>query len=402
MMLRNAGRMAVAGVLAAGALSLVATPAYAADVDFGVDVAGSVIASDAPGKEPTVEITNHGATTPASIVVRFDATGLDPSKVTLAATAVGRDCESENGFVSCVLEERDVPAPGRFTRVRLPLLKVAGATGAAGKLTVTVKAEGDTVPTNDSRTVDVAIGDNGVDLAVVAADVTWQNENGTITDEPVPPGAVAPLFVLIANQGDMTAAGVRVQVRLPEQTTFTERHYTGCVISGDRRAADCELTQFSLRPARKPGQMTPYDAMFFRFEVRVLETANGPVALKDGSATAAAIEQVESSAAQRSAPVEPLDYMSWPPNAKVAEIDVDLADNSDEFVVFVGAGAGGGDGGDGDGGQGDGGQDDGDEGQGGGLPVTGPATFAVAGAGLAAVTAGLVLLLVSRRRRVRL
>jgi hypothetical protein len=397
MILRYLTRIGVAGVLAAGALGAVATPALAADVDFGLDLAGSTIAADAIGKWPRAHITNYGTTKPASFVVLFDTTKLDPSKVAADPTEF---CSTEDGVVSCTVD-RYVPVPGGTTRVAIPLLKVDGATGAAGKLTVTIKAEGDTVEANDSRTVDVTIGGHGADISVYASDVTWQNENGTFTDDPVPPGKAAPMVALIVNQGDMIASGVRVKVRLPEQTTFTERQYTGCVLSGDRRTADCELKQFPLSPQRELEDPVG-SGMFFSFEVRVSPDAKGPVTLKGGTVTASAIEQYGVSAAQRSPAAELPDYVSWATAAELAEIDADPTDNTDKFVVFAGAPEGGNDG-DGDSGDGDGGNgggDDGSGGQGGGLPVTGPTSFVLGVAGLTAVVLGLVLFLVSRRRRV--
>ena len=73
----------------------------------------------------------------------------------------------------------------------------------------------------------------------------------------------------------------------------------------------------------------------------------------------------------------------WPDNVlEVPEsLDVDPTDNSDEFSVYVSAQSGGGGGG------------------GGELPITGMQVGVIGGVGLAVVIAGVVLLLVGRRRR---
>ncbi|GIE98101.1 hypothetical protein [Paractinoplanes rishiriensis] len=390
-------RAGLTGLVTAGALCLTATPALAADIDFGLELSGTTIATDASGKWPKVKITNHGTTSASAVSVVFDTTQLDPAKV--SASDVGGYCTTENGLITCDLDDYGTPAPGGSLHVLVPLVPVDGATGPAGKLTVTVRAEGDTVEANDSRTADVTISGHGADLSVYVQDLTWQNENGTITEEPVPPGKTSPLFALIVNQGDMVADGVRVRVQLPEQTSFTTRQYQGCSISADRRTANCELTQFSLNPRPAPGSTAGEFGMFFTFQVLVSPDARGPVALQGGKVTAEPIQQVSALSAAGRRNAELPDFVSWATPEQLSKIDPDPSDNTDTFVVFVGAGPDDGETPPGDGetpGDDDGGQGGSD----GGLPVTGPGAVAVGGAGLAAVAVGALLLVITRRRRI--
>jgi hypothetical protein len=392
MIIRNLGRIGVTGVLAAGVLGLAAAPALAADVDLALELGGNTIAADASGKWTMVNLANNGTTTPGTVVIVYDTTGLDAAKVTLGPTS-DPSCQTENDVRSCTLDDSSVPAPGGTNELALPLLKADGATGAAGKVTVTVKVEGDAVEADNSRTADVTIGGNGPDLQVRAFDVTWQDENGRFTDDPVPPGEKAPLFPLIINQGDETAYGVRVQARLPEHVSFTDRQYDNCVRSNDGRNLDCELTQFSLQPRASMDGLDPASGMFFTFEVQVSADAPGPAALNGGVVTATAIDGADA-ARTFAAPPEVPDFVKHLTAEQLAAIDADLTDNTDEFVVFVAEGE------DDDTGGGDPGDDDGDDdGQGGGLPITGPGAAGIAGAGLAAVGAGVLMLLSTRRRR---
>ena len=70
MTMRNLARASVAGLLTAGGLGFAATPALAADVDFGVGLKGTTIAADADGKPATLNITNHGTSKPAEVGIR--------------------------------------------------------------------------------------------------------------------------------------------------------------------------------------------------------------------------------------------------------------------------------------------------------------------------------------------
>ncbi|GAA2633618.1 hypothetical protein [Paractinoplanes durhamensis] len=405
MFLRNLGRLGVAAFVAAGAVGLTAAPALAArvapaQVDLGIDVAGTTLTADFVGKFSTVDVHNFGTTKPAAVVVTFDASALDTSKVKLS----GFDgCTTDKGVSTCAVADRDVPGPGQTTKYVVPLLAVAGATGSAGKLTVAVKVAGDAVAANDSRTVDVTISTaHGADLGVVANDVKWQDPNGAFTDDPIPPGKTSIFIPLILNQGDMTATGVRVTIKLPPHTSFTQRVYNGCVSGSGGRTLDCKLPQFPLTPRQNIGEIIDDgNGMFFSFEVLVAADAKGPVMLPGGAITVEALGEApyEAAIAKRAAVPALPDYIKWATADQLR--DVDASDNVDTFGVYAGgqattspsasaspSGQGGGQGG-------------GDE-DGGGLPVTGPAGIAIGGAGIAVLVVGVSLMVAARRRRVRI
>src|SRR4029453_3174458 len=194
MSFRNLTRVSATGLLALGALALGAPPALPADVDFGLNLTGTTIAADASGKFGSVSVTNHGASQPEAVDVLFDVTELAEYKVE---------------FYS-----------GMYAYLAVALFKQDGDTGAAGKLTVTVVVEGDTNEANDSKTVDVTVGGSGVDLTVIAPDVTGINFEGEPTGKGVKPGDISVVFGFVFNQGDKIADGLKIKVTLPEQTTF--------------------------------------------------------------------------------------------------------------------------------------------------------------------------------------
>src|SRR4029453_5348119 len=216
MSFRNLTRVSATGLLALGALALGAPPALPADVDFGLNLTGTTIAADASGKFGSVSVTNHGASKPEAVDVLFDVTELDASKVEIDLG----ECEVEAGRAACGLFPEDIPAPGETADLAVPLFKQDGATGAAGKLTVTVVVEGDTNGATASKTVDVPVGGSGVDLTVIAPDVTGINFEGEPTGKGVKPGDISVVFGFVFNQGDKIADGLKIKVTLPEQTTF--------------------------------------------------------------------------------------------------------------------------------------------------------------------------------------
>lgn len=406
MTLRNLARIGVTGSLAVGALSLAAAPAFAADVDFGVTMTGTTIAADSSGKFAKLTVANHGTKKPAAVEVTFDLSKLDTSKVTAYDLDTGSFCgEEKPGQLSCWLDDEFIPAAGGSTDLDLPLRKVAGAAGAAGKITMKVVVKGDTNKANDSKTVDVTVGDNGADLSVYAPDVTAADgETGEPTGKPIAPGALGSLAAAVFNDGDMSAAGVKLEVKLPKQTSFAVT-VDGCAQSADKRTLTCNFQDRVLIPVDKTGQPGEASGLGVLLPVRVSADAKGPVSLKGGSVTATAIKQVDYSASKaKAAPALPQGFVPLGA-ADRAKIDADLSDNTDGFAVLVAASAGGGTGGPGTGGPGTGGPGAGGPGNGGGeggggLPVTGPAAFAIGAGGLAAVALGLVLFVAARRRRV--
>lgn len=390
MTVRNLARIGATGVLACGTLGLAANPALAAaDVDLAVDVTGTTLAAGAKAKLTKITIANKGTTTPTKATVVFDISKLDATRVKLVPKET---CTSTATLISCGAGEGDLPAPGGSADLAIGVVRVPGAaSGAAGKLTVTVKADGDAQPANDTKTVDLTLSaDKGVDFGVFVQDVTTANAKEEPTGKPVAPGAIGALIVEAINTGDLAANGVKVQVKLPPQTTIAQK-LDGCRQTADKRTLTCEVAGQivpTLDSVKDPNEAS----ISLSVPVLVSATAKGPVSLKGGSATVTAIKQVSTSArsSKAAAPAEPSGTFPQLSAARVAAIDADLSDNTDGFAVLV-AGPDGGTGG---------GETAGGQGNGGGLPLTGPAAFAIGGSGLAVLAVGLVLFFSARRRRI--
>jgi len=383
---RHIARVGAAGLIAAGALAVAAVPAYAAaTVDFGVNFKGTTIAADAGGKLGFVTITNHGSSTPKKVDVRFDVTKLDQSKVTVPE--VGDGCTFTAGVADCLVPAADIPGPGLNLESPVPLIKVPGATGAAGKLTVTVVVDGDTDADNDSKTVDVSVGGHGVDLGIVVPDVSVLDANGIPSGKPIVPGGSSAVTGVLVNQGDATAVGLSVTVTVPKDVTFGE--IDGCVRSADKRSLHCVADDLVLTPF---GGDDDTSFVEFSLPVTVSADAPGPVTLTGGNAVAAATgqESLPEAAARRLARKALPKSFHRLTKAQIAAVDaveVDSSDNTDQFAVLVAAKPGGSTGG-------------GTGGTGGGLPVTGPVAASVAGTGALVIAIGAVLFVTTRRRRV--
>ncbi|GAA0816188.1 hypothetical protein [Spirilliplanes yamanashiensis] len=377
MTFRNLARVGAVGLLATGALAAAATPALAADVDFGLDLTGSTIAADASGKFAQVGVSNNGTTKPKTVGITFDVSKLDLSKVEVDLGTGG--CTFVDEIAECELVAEDIPAPGASSDLWLPLQKKDGATGAAGKLTISLTVAGDADKTNNSKTVDVTVGGSGVDLQIESPDVTVVDNDG-FTGKPVEPGAGSALAVYALNQGDRTARGLTVTATLPEKSSFvTDDADEECTFSG--RTVTCSYDEIELIPADLDETTNKeLSSRAFFFPVRVAEDAKGP-ALKGGVSTGVAIETAESADVRRkaAAPAAPSKNSRELTAAEVQ--DIDSTDNEDTFSVLVTVAEGG-------------------EGGGGGLPVTGPAALGIGAGGAAVLAAGIAMFLVARRRRI--
>jgi hypothetical protein len=381
MTFRNLARVSATGLLAAGVLALAATPALAADVDFGLDLKGSTIALGAEGKPATVSFTNHGTTKPAEVGVRFDATELDDSKVELDLG----ECTVEDGIADCIIDEGSIPGPGETSDLDVPLVKKAGATGSAGKLTVTVLVEGDANEANDSKTVDVTITGSGGDLRVLAYDVTKVDAENQPTGQPLQPGETSWAYAYVANHGDRATEGIKLDLKLPEDVTFAEEE-GGCEYNPAKNAATCTAEGYVLQPFDSDETPNKENSTgTIAFQVQVSEDAVGPATLEGGNWTVSALGLVPDNArlARKAAPAAP-EFMKPGCGDKEDEVEIDATDNSDGFVALLAGPAGGSGGGE----------------EEPGLPVTGPVAASVAGAGAAVLALGVVLFVVSRRRRV--
>jgi hypothetical protein len=383
MTMRSVARVSAAGLLTAGALAFTATPALAADVDFGVDIKGTTLALDANAKQSPVTLSNHGTTKPSEVRIKVsvDADLLGKAEVDLGGNA-GRFCElDEQGRADCLLDKSIIPAPGGSVDLYAYIRKIGSATGKAGELTVSVEVAGDSNEENDSDTVDVTFTETkGVDLTVFADDVSQYDVDAHHTGKPIPPGGKSVAEAFVYNFGDLTAGGFTAVGKLPEGVTFVDRKADGCDFSADRRSVRCEVTGDQL-------PLPPMTGAVVQLDVVVASGVKGPVSLQDGEWTFVAGEAVDPERSRIAATQDLPDHVFKMDSAEIARLDLDPADNVDGFAVIV-AGPAGGSGG------GTGGED------GPGLPVTGPVAGTIAGAGGAVLIAGAVLFVMSRRRRV--
>lgn len=379
-------RMLAVGLTAIVAGAVVgATPAYAQDsADLAVDLTGTTIAEGVASKFGTLTITNNGPAAATGVLIEYDATSLDTSKVEL----VSESCPLTDGTAVCevtnpteILDGENVPFGELF--------EVApGATGDAGEITVTVSADQDDPETlNNSVTMPVSIGESGPDLFVFAPDVHTEAEvtvdpfDIEYLDSPVMAGSEAVVGVYVENQGSQAVAGVEMSITLPEHVTFTLEEPGDCT----HAVGDSETTCTYEAPVFTPvSELGPDESCldagvcgWFVFPVEVSEEAPaGP--LTDGVAEAYGIEVVNEGPSILSAPADQELPRTF--TTELGPPEVDPTDNVSGFTVFVSEEPGGSGGGD--------------------LPVTGvPA--ALLGAGGAAVLAiGVGLFLFTRKRRV--
>jgi hypothetical protein len=375
-------RVGAIALLTAGALVTTAVPASAAapETDFALTLTGTTIAANASGKFGSLTVTNLGTATPKQVDLRFDLADLDLSKVELDLG----DCDQGVDEIRCGLLDEFVPGPEANADLDLPFVRAEGATGSAGTLTAVVEVAGDSVAGNNSVTVQVSVGEVGVDLDVVAEDVHAVNDAGELTGDPVAPGEVTALVAHVLNQGDRTAEGVQVWVKLPEHVSFAEK-LSACTYSGGGRIATCRYADLDLIPADLDDPETfLLSGRDFWFMVQVDDDAAVPV-LKKGLVRAHAVRTADADAAsvralRKQKPQYDANVRAHVPGHSVR--DTDETDNTDEFSVFVALEESGGSGG------------------GGGLPVTGPQAAVLGGGGLAVAVAGALLFLSARRRRV--
>ncbi len=372
------GVRAAVAVFAAGALTLIAAPAYAAGpADLELTAQDITIAANSSGKIAQVTVTNYGPGQPDDLTVTFDLTNLDTTKVDFGDVASFACDDSEPGKVVCPLLNRaqTAPPPDTSENVDFPLVRKAGASGSAGTLAITLTAPEDTTPNNNAATVDVSVDDSGPDLRMIALNVG--------AGAGLVPGGTDSLVYAVKNFGDQVAAGLKITAVLPEDTTFTETE-PDCVYSADRRTINCTYPDLDLIPADQDNP-PPNDSgsfvVFFNL-VTVDAEVIAPATLTGGTVTVEALGSepfVPDALAQARQSVLPRNAT----RTNVGDFnDVDPNDNSDEFAVLVQKPAGNG----------------GNNG-GGGLPATGARAGLVATLGLGALVLGTVLVLLSRRRR---
>jgi LPXTG-motif cell wall-anchored protein len=362
--LTRVGVAAAAGLIAA---TTFAQPAFAADgADLSVRFTGTTIAAFSDGKFGKLTIRNDGPGTATGVVVKFDVSALDDSKIDFLLSSL---CDVAGDIVTCTPTADSVPPPGGESDFDVPLARQAGASGAAGTLTATVESADDPNAGNNSQTVNVNVGNSGVDLVVFAPDVYALAGPLEYTSDPVPLGGTSRVFGSIFNFGDLAADGVKIVVTLPEHVTFAETE-PDCTYSADNRVATCLYTDVTLFPTPPEPPDSDDDFLFVWWPVNVSADAPGPAALPGGLMTAEAIDILQ--------PEGPAVRSTLRGNKRWMSLDeipdVDPGDNEDPFAVFVA----------------------------GDLPVTGARTglYALAGAGLLLLGALIVVLARLRRRAV--
>jgi hypothetical protein len=381
MTMRNLARASAAGILAAGALALAATPALAvADVDLGISLKGTTIAAGAKGKPATLSLTNHGTTKPTEVGIRFDGSKLDLSRITLDLG----ECTYVGGVADCTLDRSAIPGPGLTADLAVQLVKTGTGNGSdAGSLTITIFVKGDTNKKNDTATAKITLTEShGADFRVLAYDVTAVKD-GQLSGKPIPPGGSSFVFGSFANHGDYDVRGVKVTVKLPKYVAFTQEQ--ACAYSADKRTATCITEDVAVLPWDFYDDGNADSSFGVYLSVKVAKDAKGPVSLAGGTVTATALSVREPTLSRsRVAPAELPDFARKLTAAELAKLDVDASDNTDGFAVLVAGPAGGTGGGDG----------------GPILPVTGPVAASIGAAGAVALALGAFLFVSARRRRI--
>lgn len=393
-------------LLLLGGIGLPAASASAAPTgtDLTVDLAGGTIPLGVTKKTLHLKISNQGDTTPTRVVVRVDASELEPSsfKITLWPTGGLGECDGDASGWYCDLLPDQLPGPGET--VELPVLATV-QTGEpfAGRIKVTVEVEPvDTNPADNTKWFPIEVVDHPeADLSVVAPDVTQSVQiaaDGSLKSTgTLHPGETGAVRYTIANQGRKPVGGVKVELRLPRGATFT-RPPSECVLGAAGRTAVCTYDRLVLIPVDQ--DTDPNDQLHSAVELYHLVTVpaatKAPVTLRNGTVRVEGLSEPRSD-------LSGLARSDLPANAvAVRAVDVDDSDNQDGFaVVVVANSSGGGSGGDpGDGGGGGGHPGDGGgAGGGGSLPITGSRAGLTAWTGFALLVGGGVLLLLTRRRR---
>jgi len=395
MVLRHLIRIGSAALLAAGAATLTATPALAAEADFGVDLR-SITGLGVTVIEAT--ITNHGTTTPDKLTLALDTSAIDQTRVTI----IGPDgCPASGAVFECNdLGRNDgLPKPGKSASVRVVFWP---SPGAVGDLTATVTVEADGEAANNSKSIRVVTPpDRGPALHVFAEtvsqleDLTSAGGVSAMGDyaeqyngKPIPPGGKSKAFGEIYNYGAVTTTSVRTVGKLPEGVRFIPDGLANCEFSADKRTATCVWDDARMGPYIFDPEIDKYDSSYrIVMPIVVDKDAKGPADLTGGEWTVAAIATAEPKLDELARQAAQLNA------ASLARGEKFTTDENVDFKVRVGAAATGGGSGEDDGGGNGGGSDDP------GLPITGPATATMLGTGAALVALGAFFGYATRRRK---
>lgn len=373
-------------VLLLAAAPVAAAPAYGSSpADLTVRISGPT-AREAHGEQVfTVTVVNRGPGRASGIRLRFtgrvDSEAVNPESLQFCApdresappTVVPSLTVEING--SCPLPDL---APGRSHGLRSVMRAGADVLGTVGEVTVVAEHSGiDPAPNDNSATARLGFDSfTGYRLyARGAADSTDPDR----PVEVVPPGGTGTLYFEVGNAGAAPVNGFTVTIRLPRRVAFAQNH-PACAYAPDRRSATCTYRDLPLVPAGADTDSDDrsYSALQFRHRFEVDQTAPPRARLNDGVLR-----------------VEPLVTGYLPPPVARLPAGVtglrarDFAelDGQDRLVVITGASVDDGSG-----------AADPAAGSGDGLPITGAPIGIVGLAGLGLAAAGVVLLLLTRRR----
>ncbi|NGM14857.1 hypothetical protein [Verrucosispora sioxanthis] len=388
-------RTAAAALLLIGGIAVPAGPASAVDPEpkFTFELTGTTIPVGFTSKTLHLKVTNLTDETPSVIQydVRPDELAWRDRAWFLWGEGGGSgECDGDSAGWYCragagtSTAAELLPAPGGTVDYPISISTGSIKEPFEGKVQIEVYMiwgeDGERVTETREFTVTL-VDDAEADLAVVAPDVRQSvrvgaggrlESTGTLN-----PGETGAVRYRIVNHGRKAVSGVTVDLRLPEGVTFT-RPPQECAVDDDGRSAVCTYDSLALVPVGEDTE--PNDDVHSAVELYNLVTVpadiTAPVTLADGTVQ---VEGLTEGISARSAPKPAV----LPANAvAVPAADVDASDNQDGYAVVVAA------------------KKDDDNGGGGGLPVTGPQAGLIAGAGLAMVAAGIVLLLARRRRSV--
>ncbi|MEV2237735.1 hypothetical protein [Micromonospora sp. NPDC049891] len=384
---------AVAALVLVGGIAVPAGPASAVDPDpkFTFELTGTTIPVGFTRKTIHLKVTNLTDETPSAIEYRARADDLawhDRAWFMWRMGGGSGECDGDSNGWYCRADTFTVPellpAPGGT--VDFPISVSTGSIKEPfeGKLQIEVYMiwgeNGERITETREFTVRL-VDDPEADLWVVAPDVKQSvrvgaggrlESTGTLN-----PGETGAVRYRIVNHGLKAVSGVTVTLRLPEKVTFT-RPPQECVIDDDGRSAVCTYDSLALAPPTRNSE--PDDDLHSAVELYNLVTVpadiKAPVTLAGGTVQVEGLTEGISARSASERTVLPANAVAVP------AADVDASDNQDGYAVVVAV------------------KKDDDNGGGGGLPVTGPQAGLIAGAGLAMVAAGIVLLLARRRRSV--
>ncbi|GIF76646.1 LPXTG cell wall anchor domain-containing protein [Asanoa siamensis] len=371
-----AAALAIGFVVVAGP----AGPAYAADgPDVAVTPKSLSIAEGvkrAKAKPFVVELDNLGNAVAADVVVKVELDNLDGG----VGWKRPEGCEKA-GRLAYTCAIGDI-LPGQDYEFGVPLFSIDAFRGSGGFFKVTATVAGDTNLANNVVEADITVKKKTYDFTVWAQDVyagvvADGDEVGEETRTPVTPGDTAPFDSAIFNHGSKRVVGVTYTLKLPDHVEVASA------------PADCEAADvpgFALFCENADVVLKPGEVLLPAITVKV--AADAPAGVIPGGVLHAQAITPDGDDAERAG-----DEARMATQSQKKEItEADEGDNDVQFVAVVGTAPssppaspnpdvpGGGGGGD-------------------GLPVTGTQTALIAGVGAAILAAGLVLVLVLRRRR---